>query len=271
MPRVSVEMPSHWVTRRHPCGLLPVPSIPSMGHTSQGLQSSPEGLPNTPPPDEERDDQRRRLPAPRSPAAKRKSCVWFRTGVPLPFSNKLSPRPPPHLPEGAPCELVPLGLLTPWCLGLSSAPLVPITPRPPALMGSLSRWPLACQPHLHPRDPPGAKGHQTHGAPREGLPGKTGAGAKQWLCALLPPRWLWAGHCPGSQKERRCCPWLLPGAQVLAPARGRGAGGRAAGGRARSCEEEEEVSVVSSSGSGNNSPLSFLAEPAESVSLQGCS
>lgn len=37
-------------------------------------------------------------------------------------------------------------------------------------------------------------------------------------------RWLRAGHCPGSQKERRCCPWLIPSAQVLSTAQGRGRG-----------------------------------------------
>lgn len=100
------------------------------------------------------------------------------------------------------------GGLVPWCLGLSSASLVSITPEPPAQTGSLSRWAFACQPHLQPCDPPSAKGHQTHRGQRRS-PGKTGMGAKRWLCALLPQQWLWAGHCPGSQKERRCCPWLI--------------------------------------------------------------
>lgn len=156
------------------------------------------------------------------------------------------------------------GGLVPWCLGLSSASLVSITPEPPAQTGSLSRWAFACQPHLQPCDPPSAKGHQTHRGQRRS-PGKTGMGAKRWLCALLPQQWLWAGHCPGSQKERRCCPWLIRNAQVLSTAQGRG-GGWAARPQARNCEE---LSLVSSSGSGNNSPLSFLAELAERVFLQG--
>lgn len=57
-----------------------------------------------------------------------------------------------------------------------------------------------------------------------------------------------------------------PQAQVLSTAQGSGEGGWAARPQARSCEE---LSVVSSLGSGNNSPLSFLAELAERVFLQG--
>lgn len=104
-----------------------------------------------------------------------------------------------------------------------------------------------------------------HTGAREGLQAKPGQEPNSGS-ALLSQRWLWAGHCPGSQKERRCCPWLIPGAQVLSTAQGREEGGWAARPQAKSCEE---LSVVSSSGSGNNSPLSFLAELAERVFLQG--
>lgn len=104
-----------------------------------------------------------------------------------------------------------------------------------------------------------------HTGAREGLQAKPGQEPNSGS-ALLPQ----------TVAQGWALPWEPEGEAVLSladPQRtgalyspGKGEGCWAAWPQARSCEE---LSVVSSSGSGNNSPLSFLAELAERVFLQG--